>query len=340
MALAPLRTRPVACPLCGARGGEVLARARDHEYPHTSSEDFAYVRCACGVVYLDPRPVEEELGRIYPEDYYAYRVIASRARGASAEVSRLGRFMDRRAVSRLRAYAEEVRASRPDPGGPRRVLDVGCGDGAVLDQLARAFEGEPVETHGVEMDARAAEIARSRGHTITSARIEEAALAPRTFDLACSFHVIEHVEDPLAFLTAMGNAVADGGRLLLDTPNVDTWDFRWFGASGAWGAYHAPRHFHLWSPATFTELASRAGLEVLSVSFLPSAVFWVWTLHAALHPRAPRLADRLFPPVDIHLGGGPWIWGLMSGFTALDLGLRAASGRTSNMRVWLRPRGR
>src|SRR5206468_7244903 len=140
-----------------------------------------------------------ELGTIYPDDYYAYQLIERRAAAAGRSGdSLLARYMGWQLQRRLRPTVERARARH---GPPYRILDIGCSDGAMLDAWRQAFGGAAAaETHGVELSPRAAAIARSRGHQIIDRRIEEAALRPRQFDLVYSFHVIEHVEDPSAFL--------------------------------------------------------------------------------------------------------------------------------------------
>ena len=109
----------VACNNCGATGGEVIARGRDHEYATTTSDTFDVVRCSCGLVYLDPRPAISELDTIYPNDYYAYRLL-QRRQAAHGGDSLLARYMTGRIVHRLRAYAPRVLDERrgahsPDP---------------------------------------------------------------------------------------------------------------------------------------------------------------------------------------------------------------------------------
>jgi len=323
----------VACNNCGSTRASVLAEGRDHEYPHTTAERFRMVRCDCGLVYLCPRPTAAELDRIYPPDYYAYQIVEQRlreSRGARGKTSRLRRFMEKRAIERLRAYTRLVSSD-----GPVRILDIGCGDGTVLNQWKKAFD-VAVETHGVEMSDKAAAIAEAQGHVVMPKRIEECELARESYDLVYSFHVIEHVADPASFLRAVHGALKPSGLLLIETPNVDTADFRLFGPSGHWGAFHFPRHWTMYDGKTFRALAEKTGFEVTAIEYVPSAVFWVWSLHSALYARSPWLADRLFPPVDIMLRGSPWLWALMSFFTALDIANAKLLGRTACMRIQLR----
>jgi SAM-dependent methyltransferase len=320
----------VRCNNCGKDEATPIAQGTDHEY-HTAPDVFRMVRCPCGLIYMDPRPDASALDVIYPSDYYAYELVKRRAQASGGD-SWLARFMGRRAIERLAPYVRRVTAS---PRDRYRVLDVGCGDGTVLGQWRQAFEA-PTETVGIEMNADAAEIARAAGHEVITSRIEDARLPAASFDLVYSFHVIEHVEDPSGFLRAARDAVRPSGLVLLDTPNVDTLDFRLF-SRGSWGAYHFPRHFTLYDPKTITALAHKSGFDVVEITYAPAAIFWVWTLHAMLEPRARAVADRLFPPVEIFTRGSPWNVALLGAFTLVDRALVATTGRCAQMRVLLKP---
>src|SRR5205807_896559 len=59
------------------------------------------------------------------------------------------------------------------PTGPIRVLDVGCADGTILDWYKASGHGGRIETHGIDFNQRAAEVARGRGHRVVVGRFEE-----------------------------------------------------------------------------------------------------------------------------------------------------------------------
>ncbi len=322
----------VACNNCGADDAVEIGRGRDHEYPHTSNDEFAMVRCRCGLVYLNPRPAASELGTIYPPDYYAYQLVQKRTATQRAGDTRLERLYRMRNARRFRPYARRLAGLGRDR---YELLDIGCGDGTTLDMWRDALEGR-VGTHGIEMSPEAAEVARSRGHRVTSQRIEDTDLPEGAFDVVYSFHVIEHVEDPLTFMRKVRHAVRPDGFALIETPNVDCVDFRLF-RRRHWGGYHFPRHWNLYTPETFADLARRTGFEVSDITYYPAAVFWIWTMHSLLRGRAPHLADRVFPPVAIYTRGSLWNFTLLSAFTLLDYAAMLLTRRTSVMRLLLKP---
>ena len=255
---APLPTEPGACALCGARTGTPLAAGWDFEYG-TTRQEFTLRRCACGGVYLDPRPAAAALGRIYPPDYYAYDFesklppLVARVKGATER-------------AKARSYLAYLR-----PGA--RVLDVGCGDGHALALLA-AEAGFPLVLDGVEFAGEAAAAAAARGIRVHEGRIETLTLEPGAYDLVIMNQLIEHVPDPAAILRRIAAALTPSGHLFLETPNLDSLDARLF-RRRYWGGYHLPRHFHLFDRRTLPRLVATAGLETVAMRPLVCPQFWI-----------------------------------------------------------------
>lgn len=96
------------------------------------------------------------------------------------------------------------------------LIDVGCGEGSLLNAARTAF-GDSWDLTGFEVSEARAEMARNAGHRVLT--------DPRTvpadagqFDLAVSMHVIEHVEDDNAHAADLGRLVKPGGHVYLETP--------------------------------------------------------------------------------------------------------------------------
>jgi 2-polyprenyl-3-methyl-5-hydroxy-6-metoxy-1,4-benzoquinol methylase len=305
-----------------------VAQGTDREYP-TSADTFNIVECeTCSLRYLNPRPTVRELATIYPQNYHAYNIRAPGSTEASLPlVTRL----------RHRIYSRRFRrvfAHLPDRSAIE-LLDVGCGDGWMLD-LYKLASPKPINTFGVDFNEEVCKVARSYGHTVYCSRFEDLDLAGR-FDIVNLSHVIEHVSDPLLIARKSLEVLRPGGLFVLETPNTDTLDGKWFEA-GNWGAYHVPRHWNLFNAATLRQLGERAGLRFVEVTYNPAPVHWVWSFHnMALERGGPigRVAEKVFAPLDV-FGGGLKAFALLSTFTLFDLAVKLATGRTSNMMMVFR----
>jgi SAM-dependent methyltransferase len=98
-----------------------------------------------------------------------------------------------------------------------RVVEVGCGDGALLAELAA--RGFAHELAGFDISRAAVDIVRdrdipglTRAETFDGARLP---LAERSFDLALLFHVLEHVPEPAALLA---EAARVSSAVVLEVP--------------------------------------------------------------------------------------------------------------------------
>lgn len=102
---------------------------------------------------------------------------------------------------------------------PANVLDIGCGTGSNLTQpLAQRFAG--VEFVGVDSD-RASIAFAQRENAGPNLRflVDGEAADLGTFDLIIASEVIEHVEDPDAFLGFLRSRLTPTGRIVLTLPN-------------------------------------------------------------------------------------------------------------------------
>ncbi len=160
-----------------------------------------------------------------------------------------GAFHDELIAANASAYVEdkwdfEQVLSRVSPG--ERLLDIGAGNGAFLAKAARrGIVGE-----GLELNHVGAGMARQRGATIHMETIEAfAPTRPASFDVVCSFQVLEHLKEPRPFLAAAWAALKPGGRLYLTVPNRDR------PAEDLTSFEHPPHHLTRWSAGQLPALA-------------------------------------------------------------------------------------
>jgi 2-polyprenyl-3-methyl-5-hydroxy-6-metoxy-1,4-benzoquinol methylase len=127
-----------------------------------------------------------------------------------------GVFDDAKAAGYYQNAREDLIAALPRPLG--RVLDVGCGAGAV-GRLLRA-EGATSVT-GIEIDAEAALQAREALDEVGIGAVEEVlSTLSGPWDTICCYDVLEHLTDPAKVLVALRAAAAAGAHLHVSVPNA------------------------------------------------------------------------------------------------------------------------
>lgn len=102
------------------------------------------------------------------------------------------------------------------PRSPAEVLEVGCGDGAVLAELRGHMPA--AELVGVEVSGTAADLARAQPQVSRALVFDGATLpfADASFGLVFATHVLEHVTDPLGLLREMRRVTQ--GPVVVEVP--------------------------------------------------------------------------------------------------------------------------
>lgn len=226
----------IECPLCAELKGE----------PRFAIESLAsqVVVCgACGFGFLHPLPSPAEIAGFYPPAYYG-----STGRKFTGVVEFAIRLVASRHVKFL--------ASRVPRGG--RILDVGCGRGVLLRQLAdRGFEA-----HGFEVSESAAVGVDSRIQLRIADDLCEAEYPDGHFDQVIIWHVLEHVCDPRATIDEIRRILKPGGEVVVAVPNFSSLQARWSGP--AWFHLDLPRHLYHFPAAALARLLEESGFRITS----------------------------------------------------------------------------
>lgn len=193
---------------------------------------------ACGLVSTNPRPGDYELERFYREDYrQAYK---QAWRPKLKHVHRAGRV----ALERL-----EYLLPLLQPG--QNLLDLGAGGGELLFML----RGLGFAVQGIEPNLGYGGVARDvLGLPVQLTTYQQAVVEPGSLDVVTCFHVLEHLPDPVAALSAMAGWLRRDGLLLVEVPHVM--------ARCQWphSRYHIG-HLHHFSSSTLALAGQKAGLR-------------------------------------------------------------------------------
>jgi 2-polyprenyl-3-methyl-5-hydroxy-6-metoxy-1,4-benzoquinol methylase len=126
-----------------------------------------------------------------------------------------------------------------------RVLDVGCGEGRLTAELARAGR----EAVGIDVAEEPLRRARALAPGLDVRLVPAAGAWPLedvSFDAVWAGEVIEHVADTAGWLSEVRRVLRSGGRLLLSTPAHDRLARLALGLSArAFAARFDPRSDHL-----------------------------------------------------------------------------------------------
>jgi len=106
-----------------------------------------------------------------------------------------------------------------------RVLDIGCGTGAVSAVIQKL---RSAQIFGVEPDVHRVAVARARGIDVTEGYLTKQALATLgKFRVVVFADVLEHIPNPSALLQLGCSALDQDGFVVISVPNVAHWSVRW-----------------------------------------------------------------------------------------------------------------
>ena len=175
--------------------------------------------------------------------------------------------------------------TEPLPFKGLRLLDIGCGGGLLSEPMARL--GATV----VGADAAARNIPVAQLHAETSGlqidyrftTAEDLAAAGERFDVVLNIEVVEHVSDPLTYLTACQILLKDQGLMICSTLNRNAKSFLMAIIGAEWVMRWLPKGTHDWAkfitPDELYALIKQAGLEpVDKKGMVFNPISWSWSV--------------------------------------------------------------
>lgn len=226
------------CDLCGTADPQLVLESGRLDGP--------LVKCRnCGFRYIGKRRSNLVFGSTSATD--AVHRVREANRGfqqlSGREEHRLGKLNAQWRLDLIRRYKSAG-----------KLLEVGCARGDFLDVARTSFD-----VFGVEPNPDLAADSRQVA-PIFEGLIEN---APWTdFDVAASFHVIEHVDSPRNFIQAMAERLKPGGLFVIETPNIDSLPYRLM--KSRWRQF-IPEHYFFFDPKTMTQLLKDFRLDVQGV---------------------------------------------------------------------------
>lgn len=248
-----LRTEKLGrCPVCGGSDLRRIVTAPDYE---SGTGEYAIDACAsCSVAFTNPRPLEEELPKLY-------------AQRDSTDFPRMGSLVQKLRNYTIDRYLAHQLGSRLAEGNSAfDALDYGCGDGALVRGLVRVGwrHGRLMRVSAVDFHDMAPPAIADAGPAITYVPNAIWHRAPGQYDAIFLRHVLEHHPQPLRLLGALAAALKPDGTLHIEVPNRRSVWARVFGRH--YFGYYLPRHLFHFDRTSLADTLQRAGFHKTTVT--------------------------------------------------------------------------
>lgn len=298
------------CPVC--ESAKYIVLFYDHNRRDNIDCSGTYVQCkGCSLVYLRERPPWEEIVKLYS-------ILDSdlTANPGKVDVAAL-RMQVRRPIPKWRRLLRKVRFRphswplEPVPQGSKRLLDVGCGNGAKLFEFAQ----RGYEVYGVDVSTDAIKVCQEllpRGHFIRG-ELRETSLPTAYFDYIRIDNVLEHVPNPREVVRECYRLLKERGQLLIYVPHGKSFTMRFM--KGVSISSWIPFHLQLFTKKALRHLMEEAGFTDIQIynynppSWLPLSLVQLW--------------KRKQPTLKLGHPAGAWLrWGVHPiGWLAAKLGI-------------------
>jgi len=225
----------------GCQGSEIDWAQTTDRNDRIDAKEFRYLYCEqSGVIRLENVP--DNLGDYYPSDYYAIPTIEQLAKIAKSNSFKID------TIQRYKTQGS--------------LLEIGPAYGVFSFQAKQAG----FEVDVIEMDERCCNyLSQVVGVNVTRSDSPHKAMSTlRSHDVIALWHVIEHLPDPWALISAAAENLKPGGVLVIAAPNPQAWQFHIMGK--VWPHLDAPRHLYLLPAEALTKYAKTLGLERIHFS--------------------------------------------------------------------------
>jgi 2-polyprenyl-3-methyl-5-hydroxy-6-metoxy-1,4-benzoquinol methylase len=287
----------LTCYLCGTSGDILYRDLKDYLFDVPG--EWSLKKCPnlqCGLIWLDPMPVKEDIGKAY-QTYYTHDTATTSQVSSSAfyQMVRDG-YLRHRFGYTLGVGPTWYRLLAPlahlyptgvdqvlynvmflqDPANGARLLDIGCGSGLFLSRMRDL--GWQVE--GNDLDPLAVAAAQAKGLCVRSGDLLDQNYPDACFSAVTMSHVIEHVYDPVKLLKEVRRVLKQHGKVVLLTPNTLSLGHRYFRQD--WRGLEVPRHIYLFNSENIRQIFFRAGFSQVKVQTLARGARYILSMSDAI----------------------------------------------------------
>lgn len=227
----------------------------------------------CGVFRNDPPPVSkpEESSDFYTSYYKEKKTYGNAGVTPKTKNSRFWKVAKKEGI-----------AINPDGV----VLDLGCGDGDLCNELKQNGWGKVI---GTDVSKVRIGNAKTRYPDIDfyDTPIEQTSIEKESIDLIIMDNVIEHIPEPVEFIEAVTPYLKKDGKLVLITPNMESGNFKLLGKK--WTPELCPHaHVYLFTVNSINKMGEQASYKVTGSGNFKLKLAGIGTLIKRLFTSGPK----------------------------------------------------
>lgn len=234
-----------------------LCYARDLHY-RTTKDKFDIYKCPkCGLEQIFPLPNKGEIKTFYPAHYYSYNRKSApknffiKLREKIIQIQRV-KNPKKSPYYYLALLLRNYFFGFPHAAAEKKLfLDIGCGDGYDVELMSKYGW----ECRGFELGEKKLENSIYYGNSLEEADFSE------KFDFIRIWHILEHVENPDAFLRKIEGLLSEEGKVAIAIPNTKGLYRFLFGKY--WYGLDAPRHLFNYNRRNLSILLKKNGLKIV-----------------------------------------------------------------------------
>lgn len=301
-----IRTEPKPlCICCQSEGTAIYPPMKDRLFE--AAGEWLIKKCnneGCGLLWLDPCPIEEDLHKAY-QTYYTH------ADSPSPKVSLLSKWIDgyrarkygyrknqssefSQLCGHLLSLSGFFRESMDYPfvyfadRNKGKLLELGCGSGSTL----KLFSDWGWQAQGLDFDAQAVKNAQAKGLTVSHGDIFSQHYPDNSFDAIFSSHVVEHVPDPFALLQESFRILKPNGIFVAVMPNSTSKLHQLFKAN--WRGLEPPRHIHIFNENSLNLISKKIPFNLIDIKSSNYSAVGVWVMSSKLQKLTSNNKHNLF----------------------------------------------
>lgn len=230
------------CPVCSSSDFTIIFHDHNRREWYVELEGD-YVQCnSCRMRYLTNIPSFEEMGSKYEDIYVEPN------------------------IELLKSKLKKGAASNG-----KKILDIGCNHGIQL----IPYYNSGWDIYGIDLNEKAIHDVKKYlpSDNFIVSTIEDSTFADASFQKIQTFHVLEHVYDPINFLKKCHDLLEKEWEIEIRIPNGGSLEMKVWGkyASQSW----IPFHINMFDPKTIRQLLEQVGFSDIHVRTNPIPWWWI-----------------------------------------------------------------